>query len=193
MAIRPWSLVARRRSGRARIFLFFSASLTQPLLLCFTLGKYFCQNHRLLDQMTCFVAAPSQQRQALDQILELNNSGDCSQHPGKSEQISSLKNLLITADSFKQFQNLTWHAKALLFHRMSSRHWQVFASPSSLMISLFILSSSDWCWFRKKGNVSYRQTRFISRWKQSWLVWQESVWVWGWGGSGRELFWIENK
>ena len=91
MAIRPWSLVARRRSGRARIFLFFSASLTQPLLLCFTFGKYFRQNHRLLDQMTCFVPPPSQQRQALDQILELNNSGDCSQHPGKSEQISILK------------------------------------------------------------------------------------------------------
>ena len=143
MSIRPWSLVARRRSGRARIFRFFSASLTQPLLLCFTFGKYFRQNHRLLDHMTCFVAPPSQQRQALDQILELNNSGDCSQHPGKSEQISILKNLLITADSFNQFQNSTWHSKALLFHRISSRHWQVFSSPSSLMISLFILSSSD--------------------------------------------------
>ena len=142
MSIRPWSLVARRRSGRARIFRFFSASLTQPLLLCSTFGKHFRQNHRLLDHMTCFVAPPSQQRQALDQILELNNSGDCSQHPGKSEQISILKNLLITADSFNQFQNSTWHSKALLFHRISSRHWQVFSSPSSLMISLFILSSS---------------------------------------------------
>ena len=108
MSIRPWSLVARRRSGRARIFLFFSASLTQPLLLCFTFGKYFRQNHRLLDQMTCFVAPPSQQRQALDQILELNNSGDCSQHPGKSEQISISLFVIISPGQTLLMQASVW-------------------------------------------------------------------------------------